>query len=158
MVRPSAIKDRKSTRLNSSRVATPLSLHDALPISAWPKNGTAGCARNLHWPSPLPSPRRDRRPRTERPTLEALHVRAKLSRYRHGPAGPVIERRLDGPSLRDQRSEEHTSELQSRCHPSLPTRRSSDLSLAEERDSWVREELTLALAATVPTAGSAPAD
>src|SRR5439155_22450412 len=72
-----------------------LSLHDALPIS-----------------SLQPGDRRVERPRTDR-AVERAHV---VEQQGHG-ARAVVERDEDEPRRRrEPRSEEHTSELQSRGH------------------------------------------
>src|ERR671926_241714 len=90
-----AVKDRKSTRLNSSHtVIYTLSLHDALPIS------------KVKGSMPV-APFRCR----QRPVRPCQHVTAGCADCRGS-----------------ERSEEHTSELQShRDLHSFPTRRSSDL-------------------------------
>src|SRR5579875_2453228 len=92
------IRDRKSTRLNSSHtVIYTLSLHDALPI--------------YHQPFDLVEPRH--------PTRQVAERQRQLTFL------------VEAGNLDDQRSEEHTSELQSHSDlHSFPTRRSSDLSPA----------------------------
>src|ERR671916_33729 len=89
------MRDRKSTRLNSSHTEIyTLSLHDALPIYVrWPQGPITAVACGL---------------------LHDKDVTNLADRY--------------GVLIRDARSEEHTSELQShRDLHSFPTRRSSDL-------------------------------
>src|SRR5687768_14900654 len=153
-------KDRKSTRLNSSHgyisyavfclnvsatsALSALSLHDALPISR--------CSAN----SPVT--------RMEMVPRAGLRFGFQRSRSRGapsplGPGGPVHCRwrrmplaYLDCCPSACQRSEEHTSELQSRLHlvcrlllecvrdlralRSFPTRRSSDLAVLRELASY----------------------
>src|SRR5437870_3582304 len=148
---PGASSDRKSTRLNSSHVAisyavfclnaasttdiSTLSLHDALPISL-PARARSARVRGRSRPPNPEARHRDR----------GVHL---LEQHLDGkPDAKLAGRRVD--EVRDEaharrvvRSEEHTSELQSRGHlvcrllleccldhrylHSFPTRRSSDL-------------------------------
>src|SRR5439155_20606866 len=73
-----------------------LSLHDALPISPRRHSPRAGCADGPAGRTRLRRSRRGRRPPASRAPRQRNRVR---------PAGPSA-----------QRSEEHTSELQSRGH------------------------------------------
>src|SRR3712207_6288737 len=120
--------DRKSTRLNSSHAnISPLSLHDALPIShrRLPIHIPFSTAPKLHhrhlppYPPALSWRIKDgnRRPH-----------RSPTSTVRASPAHIPLYRRAYDKCSSPFRSEEHTSELQSRQYlPSFPTRRSSDL-------------------------------
>src|SRR5476649_656953 len=97
------MRDRKSTRLNSSHtVIYTLSLHDALPIL--PAHRAAFHAQ-LSDAYPL--------------SLQSMKVQVSVCSH-----------------ARDERSEEHTSELQSHSDlHSFPTRRSSDLARTPGRIS-----------------------
>src|SRR5947208_2623248 len=121
-------KDRKSTRLNSSHQIISLSLHDALPISRSPRaqSRRPAAPRSSTSSPPLPPPV-SRLPTLlvcSDPVLEA-----------QGPPDLVetVEQHLPAVGLHGEcsaeRSEEHTSELQSPDHLSFPTRRSSDLAI-----------------------------
>src|SRR5436305_198082 len=151
--------DRKSTRLNSSHVRISyavfclnapsppalytLSLHDALPI-CWPTPTCTGTAAGC---SP---PRRTAR--------RCRSTRTRWTRWASSPGAATCPRRprprtrrSTRATVRWSRSEEHTSELQSRPHlvcrlllecsvasralHSFPTRRSSDL-LANTNVYW----------------------
>src|SRR5262245_49893143 len=122
-------KDRKSTRLNSSHLGiSPLSLPDALPIfhavgvvvlrdrdDLEPDRGVA--LREVD--EPLVD--------GHRVVLEAAPEHEQ--RGDEPPLVPALTAPLEPRGLLRERSEEHTSELQSLRHlPSVPTRRSSDLS------------------------------
>src|SRR5262245_49387737 len=134
MTAVAATKDRKSTRLNSSHLGiSPLSLHDALPI--WPSE-KAGESRvlssvpvageGLHRDVVIDAPRRQ-----VDVIAEAVRVNRRVAEPRENPE---IREDGDDGGRRHERSEEHTSELQSLRHlPSVPTRRSSDLAIGEGR-------------------------
>src|SRR5690348_6972240 len=124
-------RDRKSTRLNSSHPSisySTLSLHDALPIFTrdasspvfprrriWRRDGRSSVFEVIHCPA-----KRQRHLLNDR--VEAHGVGA-VDQFGHR-AGD------DRDAVAEERSEEHTSELQSPVHlvlHSFPTRRSSDL-------------------------------
>src|SRR5437870_2638343 len=129
-------QDRKSTRLNSSHVAISyaalytLSLHDALPILAqWP---ASLCSRRF------PCGIYFSRVAGNRPLCRCSNDGWSYREFGVAGAGSESAQidamlRADVAALTSSRSEEHTSELQSRGHlvcralHSFPTRRSSDL-------------------------------
>src|SRR5699024_12256756 len=88
----------------STPVPHPLSLHDALPISTSPiPMSTASTAETRAWVRMKP--------------LSVFHERVATSVTCAPARAPETRRtkgRKSGPSLRKKRSEEHTSELQSR--------------------------------------------
>src|SRR5947209_7163523 len=123
-----AERDRKSTRLNSSHAnISTLSLHDALPI--YGVGGRGSRSRVV-----LRAHRA-----LSRSADQASHWRRPAGADSSRPFGAAARRRRSGhdflwrirarrPARRRARSEEHTSELQSRQYlHSFPTRRSSDL-------------------------------
>src|SRR5207253_3820367 len=88
----------------------PLSLHDALPISPLRSLRLSGDVLNVLFTAETPSPQR---PRREKPKLgHYLGLKASI----HGHVfRPAHSRKIEM-LLRGDRSEEHTSELQSRGH------------------------------------------